>query len=277
MTIRSSPETSMIIPERILTILDKNGFVFSIVIISTLVYIIPQLSRPQQITKVELSLEFNHLWIKVKKFSDGTIQDRTHTYYICPVCISGIPCTTVLRNDYPGVRVHKCKLKNHPTTLTQYHHRTLQHTMTNVEQICIQEAVQMQSKRQYTNPSDIDYELLESLVEVISKANISFFSVSSNQFRKLLRILISRVLPSTVSIPTNLFSSLHYRNVVEMITIIAKRKHELLRDELQNQSITIMMDGATIGNHKLTAITLLQNTSSSKPLFLRFEPECSNE
>ena len=247
------------------------------------VYSLPQckeLDTPAQTIlamKLELAYEFNHLWIKFKKY-DANLKvpvQKTHIFYVCPIMINQVPCSKVMRNDYPAVRFHPCRLKK--KTLLHFQHRTIPHSLSAVEQHIMQESQELQKQRCLAGAADPDDELLNAVVDVVGKCNISFNSFTSPEFRHFLEVIVSRVMPSTSTLPTSLFSSLHYRNLVNIILLVAKRRQCEMITQLNNASVTLMMDGGTIGNEKVTALTLLNHQQKGPAFFWRFEQHCASE
>ena len=217
------------------------------------------------------------MWIKFKKFDENLKEfvQKTHVFYVCPVLINQVPCSKVMRNDYPTVRFHACKLKK--KTLLHFQHTTIPHSLSAVEQHIIHESQELQKQRCLTGTADPDDELLNAVVDVVGKCNISFSSFTSPEFRHFLELVVSRVMPVDSSLPSSLFSSLHYRNLVNIILLVAKRRQSEMLAQLDDASVTLMMDGGTIGNEKITALTLLIHQQNRPAFFWRFEQHCSSE
>ena len=227
--------------------------------------------------KLELTYEFSHLWIKFKKYDIHRKEfiQKTHVFYVCPVLINRIPCSKVMRNDYPTVRLHLCKLRK--TTLLHFQHKTIAHSLTGIEEHIIRESQQLQMQRCLQGGADPDDELLNAVVDVVAKCNISFHSFTSPAFRHFLEIIVSRVMPKGTGLPPALFSSLHYRNLINIILLVAKRRQSELITKLQTATVTLMMDGGNVANTKITALTLLIHEKQAPAFFWRFEPHCSKE
>ena len=227
--------------------------------------------------KLELTYEFGHLWIKFKKYDiiRKEFIQKTHVFYVCPVLINHIPCSKIMRNDYPTVRFHACRLKK--TTLLHFQHKTIEHSLTAIEEHIMRESQQLQMQRCLQGGTDPDDELLNAVVDVVAKCNMSFHSFTSPEFRHFLEVIVSRVIPKDVGLPPSLFSSLHYKNLVNIILLVAKRRQADLITKLQSATVTLMMDGGSVANTKITALTLLIHEQKSPAFFWRFEPHCSTE
>ena len=208
------------------------------------------------------------MWIKFKKFDENRKEyiQKTHVFYVCPVIINQVPCSKVMRNDYPTVRFHACKLKK--KTLLHFQHTTIPHSLSAVEQHIIHESQQLQKQRCLTGTADPDDELLNAVVDVVGKCNISCNSFTSPEFRHFLELVVSRVMPANSTLPSSLFSSLHYRNLVNIILLVAKRRQSEMLAQLDEASVTLMMDGGTIGHEKITALTLLIHQYNRLAFFL---------
>ena len=237
------------------------------------VYLLPYFN----ITITNISLEYlnNHLWIKFKKVRDGHIHDKNHSFYVCPAIFSNQPCSRIIRNDYPAIYAHRCRKELvHQQSILAFPHTSLSHQFSSEEQFIFQQA--MITAGQSSKPA-VDYELLNAFVEAIAKSNISFNAVCSDAFRNFLELLVRRVLPPETVFPQRLFQTLHYRNLIDIILTISKRRTLEMQEVLQGKCVTVMMDGGVVGNSKITAITLLINQPHTLPLFLGLEPPCANE
>ena len=198
--------------------------------------------------RVKLMLCGSKLWIRYST-------NKSHAVYQCPLVKDGKPCLISPRSDRIMER-HVCNFHSQ-RTLTSY----------------IKKQAPRSETQQTTNvipfhPLSDEQQLHRKLLLVMLRCNMSFRSICSPYFKELLKLLTGE------TTPTPLISLLNYKTLATSIATLGNDMKQRAIAQINNKTVTLMVDGGMIGRNHCTAVTIQQHSPVSSPLFWDLAPGC---
>ena len=201
--------------------------------------------------RVKLMLCGTKLWIR---FSTN----KNHAIYQCPLVKHGKPCLISPRSDRIMER-HICNFQSQ-RTLTSYIKKQTQ-------------APETEQKQKITSyhPLNDEQKLHRKLLLIMLRCNMSFRSICSSEFKELLQLITGG------NMPIRFLSVLNYRSLAKNIASLGNEMKQHVISQIQNKTVTVMLDGGKIGRNHCTAVTIRPHSAVCAPLFWDLSPGCKSE
>ena len=201
--------------------------------------------------RVKLMLCGTKLWIR---FSTN----KNHAVYQCPLVKHGKPCIISPRSDRILER-HTCNFQSQ-RTLTSYIKKQTQ-------------SVETEQKLNITpfHPLSDEQRQHRKLLLIMLRCNMSFRSICSSDFKDLLQLITGG------NMPVPFLSLLNYRSLAKNIASLGNEMKQRVVSQIQNKTVTVMLDGGKIGRNHCTAVTIRPHSSVCTPFFWDLSPGCLSE
>ena len=198
--------------------------------------------------RVKLMLCGSKLWIR---FSTN----KNHAVYQCPLVKNGKPCLISPRSDRIMER-HVCNFQSQ-RTLTSYIKKQTSPAETEPKPNLLQ-----------NHPLTDEQQLQRKLLLTMLRCNMSFRSICSPHFKDLLQLLTG----GAMTMP--LLSLLNYKTLAKSIAVLGNEMKLRAVSQMNNKTVTLMLDGGKIGRNHCTAVTIRPHSAICSPIFWDLAPGC---